>query len=422
MPKHPIALVDCNNFYVSCERIFNPRLNGKPVIVLSNNDGCVIARSNEAKALGIKMGVPFHQIKTLVHHENVTLFSPNFSLYGDMSNRVMATLASFTPNLEIYSVDEAFMTLIGAEDVDAYARHIRKTVLQRLKLPVSIGIASTKTLAKVANHIAKMHSKTGGVVHLSHPDWVEGALRLTPVEEVWGVGRKISKKLKAKGIRTALDLSRAEDHWLLKHFSVVLLRTVYELRETPCIALEVGYSPKKSLMTSRSFGTQIRHLRGMEEAVASYAARGAEKLREEGLVAKSLMVFIQTNPFRPWETQYAPSTVLSLPVATQCTTELIRYALQGLRAIFQEGYGYHKAGVMMLELVPASDIQTNLLDTRDRSRWNNLMQVLDRVNRHYGSGSLRAASEGFGPRWKMRQEHRSKRFTTCWSDLLEIGG
>lgn len=320
MASNYLALVDCNTFYVSCERVFNPSLNHKPVVVLSNNDGCVIARSNEVKALGVKMGVPFYTIKDLIEREQVRVFSPNFALYGDLSNRVMRTLSLFTHELEVYSVDEAFLNLTGQADLDRYARDIRKTVLQWLKIPVSIGVAQTKTLAKVANHIAKKHPQAGGVVVLDSPRLEEGALKLTPVGEVWGVGRRLSKQLEPMGIRTAYDLTQVEDTVLLKHFTVVLVRTVYELRGKSCLGLETLLPPKKSIMTSRSFGHQITELSALSEAVASYAARGGEKLREDRLAAKQLMVFIETNRFRAWERQHAPSVTLSLPVAPNAPT------------------------------------------------------------------------------------------------------
>lgn len=420
MAESYFALVDCNNFYVSCERIFNPRLNGRPVLVLSNNDGCVIARSNEVKAMGVKMGVPFYQVKDLVEREHIVVYSPNFALYGDISHRVMTVLGLFTSDMEVYSVDEAFLKLSDFHQADMQARIIRKTLLQWIKVPVSIGVAQTKTLAKVANHIAKKHLKTGGVVVLDTPQLIEGALKRTPVGEVWGVGRKLTTKLASQGIHTAYDLSMVNDQWLLSKYSVVLARTVYELRGTSCLALDTVLPPKKSIMTSRSFGRQVTELRDLQQAISGYTARGAEKLRQEGLAAKGLCVFIETNRFRSWEPQYSQSATVTMPVATQYTHELIHYARQGLNQVFKHGYGYHKAGVMMLGLAPANEIQTSLLDGQNRETSDRLMQVLDGVNLEHGAGSLRYAAEGMGKRWNMRQEHRSKRFTTHWNELPEV--
>ncbi len=420
MPERVFALLDCNNFYASCERVFNPKLNGKPVLVLSNNDGCVIARSNEVKALGVTMGAPYHEVKHLVPRHGIHVFSPNFALYGDLSNRVMTILSQYSPTVEVYSIDEAFMDLSGIPDVDRYARMIRKTVMQWVKLPVCIGIARTKTLAKVANHIAKKHPLMRGVLDLTDQSLVLGALKLTPVEDVWGVGRQYTKKLAIQGIRTAYDLAHVDDKWLMSNFAVVLMRTVFELRGLPCADLEIEPPPKKNIMTSRSFGRQIHEFKELKEAIATYAARGAEKMRQDGLAAKSLSVFIQTNIFRAWEGQHSDSAIVRLPVPTNCTHELIRHAHLVLEQIYRPGFGYHKAGVMMLELVPDTQIQQNLFDRADRAKWKSLMHTMDLLNLDHGQGIIRYAAEGMEKRWKMKQAHKSQRFTTSWGELLSL--
>jgi DNA polymerase V len=413
------ALVDCNNFYASCERIFNPSLEGKPIVVLSNNDGCIIARSNEAKALGIRMGEPVFKARHLIEQHQVTVFSANFTLYGDISHRVMSTLATFVPEMEVYSVDEAFLDLTGFElhNLDTYGRKIRETVLKWAKVPVSIGIAETKTLAKIAGEIAKTSPKTKGVLDLTRSRHQDRALSLIPVEDVWGVGRRYAEKLRSRRIFTALDLKKADDKWIMKYFPVPLMRTVQELRGVSCLPLEHSPPPKKGIMTSRSFGYPIEHYGELKQAVASYAARTGEKMRQDGLAAQHLMVFITTNRFRPDQPQYSNSTVVHLPVATNCTHELIHYATAGLAQIFKEDYLYKKAGVMALELVYADQIQRNLLDFNDREKWDRLMHALDRVNADFGAGTLRYAAEGLEKRWKMKQEHRSRRYTTHWQDL-----
>ena len=421
MSNRIFALVDCNNFFVSCELVFTPKLIGKPVVVLSNNDGCIISRSNEAKALGIKMGEPFYRVKDLLQKNNVAVFSPNFILYGDLSHRIMVTLAMFASELEVYSIDEAFMNLTGIEDPDRHARHIRKTILQWVKIPVSIGIASTKTLSKVANHLAKHHPPMGGVLDLTDTKLIEGALKLTPVEEVWGVGRRLTKKLQAQGIKTAYDLTQVDDKWIMKHFSVMFMRTVYELRGTPCFPLELCPPPKKNIMTSRSFGRQTGDLKELKQAISTYTARGAEKLRADGLATKTVMVFLRTNKFRPWEEQYANHAMMTLPVATDCTHELIHYAQKALESIHQKGYSYHKCCVLFMDLVPKHEIQGGLFDQKDRERLSSLMVCLDSLSKRHGIGVVRYAAEGLEKRWRMRQEHRSKRYTTVWEELLSIG-
>lgn len=416
-----IALVDCNNFYVSCERVFQPHYNNKPVVVLSNNDGCVISRSDEAKKAGIRMGVPIHEVMPLIEAHHIKMFSANFALYGDFSHRVMTSLAQFSPQVELYSVDEAFIDLsgIGVEALDAYGRAIRQSLLQWVKLPVSVGIAETKTLAKVAAEHAKKSKKAQGVLNLVQSPFLDVALGRLPVSAVWGVGWKTTEKLERRGIKTALQLRDIEDAWVMKHFGVVLMRTVYELRGIPCIPLDLAPAPKKNILTSRSFARAVETLADVKKAVASYTACTAEKLRTDGLATQNLMVYIQTKRFREGAGagQYGNSTVMRLPVATQSTQELIGYALRGLEQIFRPGYQYKKAGVMALDLVPSDQIQQNLLDRQDRAKEERLMKAMDGINRNFGSGTLRYAVEGLEVHWWRRQEHLSPRFTTRWQDI-----
>lgn len=416
------ALVDCNNFYASCERVFNPKLEGRPVIVLSNNDGCAIARSNEAKALGIKMGAPFFKIKDIVERHKVQVFSANFSLYGDLSRRVMATLDTFSPEVEIYSVDEAFINLTGFDchDFDSYGRHIKATVKQWTGIPVSVGIAETKTLAKVAGEFAKKSPKANGVLDLTKSKYQELALHRLPVYEVWGVGRKISEKLNKKGITTALQLRDADDDYILRTFNVCLLRTVLELRGISCLQLELEAKPNKTIACTRSFAELTSDKTFLEQAVSSYTARASERLREQKLATKKLLVFIQTNRFRKSEPQYSRSAEVTLPIATDATPQLIHYARKGLDKIYRPEYRYHKAGVIMLDLIPASEIQTGLFDCVDREKSDRLMITLDRVNQIYGSNTLKYGAEGMGKRWRMKQEKLTPRYTTNWQELVEI--
>lgn len=411
MPSPSIfALVDCNNFYVSCERVFNPRLNHRPVVVLSNNDGCVVARSNEAKALGIPMGIPEFQIRQLIKEHQIAVFSSNYTLYGDMSQRVMETLGTFCPDLEIYSIDEAFLSLTGfaSRNLSDYGRTVRARVKQDTGIPVSVGIAPTKTLAKIAGDIAK--KSEGGVCDLTGADR-ESILAKTAVSDIWGIG-----KAHSHGIRTALQLSEASDQFIRKHMGVVGLRLVMELRDISCLELEQCPPPKKGITCSRSFGRAITALKEMEEAVSSYTSRAAEKLRRERLSVSSLSVFLHTNQFKDTP-QYSNALTFTLPVATDSTPELIAAALNGIRKIWRDGFAYKKAGVMFLSLVPASQIQTSLFDTADRSRAKTLMATMDAINHRFGSGTLQYASSGIAKQWKASFNHCSPAYTTHWDEL-----
>lgn len=418
-----MALVDCNNFYASCERVFNPKLEGRPVVVLSNNDGIVVAASAEAKQRGISLGVPFFKIEHRVRSGEVDAFSSNYTLYADLSRRVMEVLSQFTPEIEIYSIDEAFLDLsrIARCDLATHGRRMRERVLRWTGIPVSVGIAETKALAKIANRFAKRSRKAGGVLDLTGSPHLERALSLTAVEDVWGVGRRYAKFLKSQGIVTALDLRDAEDSWVKKHMSVVGLRLVKELRGEPCITMEDAPSAKQQICVSRSFGRYVRTRREMDEAVAVYATRAAEKLRSQRSAAGAVMVFMMTNRFRD-EPQYADSTVQELPVPSDCTQELIRYALTAAARLFKPGYRFNKAGVVLTSLVPIDQVQLDLFDRVDRDSARRLMRALDTVNTRLGAGTLRSAATGVGQEWRTRFNHRSPRYTTCWHELAEVRG
>ncbi|CAE6778458.1 Y-family DNA polymerase [Nitrospira defluvii] len=412
------ALVDCNNFYASCERVFNPKLDGKPIVVLSNNDGCVVARSNEAKALGIAMGVPEFQIRPLLRAHQVQVFSSNYTLYGDMSQRVMETLEQFCPDLEIYSIDEAFLSLSGftSRNFTKYGRTIRTTVKRWTGLPVSVGIAETKTLAKIANRVAKRTPDTNGVFDLLACPDRDALLGRVPIEDVWGIGRNLIRLLNQHGIMTALQLREADDQWIRKHLGIVGLRLVMELRGISCLDLEECPAPKQSLTCSRAFGQLISTLVDMEEAVSSYTSRVAEKLRHERLAATVVTVCLTTNEFKEGP-QYSNTLTLKLPIATDSTSDLIKSALQGIRTIYREGYRYKKAGVTLTGLVSASQAQADLFDSQDRRKSQRLMSALDAVNDRWGAGTLHYASSGIHKAWKTQFQHRSPAYTTDWTAL-----
>jgi DNA polymerase V len=417
------ALVDCNNFYVSCERVFNPKLAGKPVIVLSNNDGCAISRSNEAKSLGIKMGVPVFQIRDLIKANGVQVYSSNYALYGDMSQRVMQTLAEFTPDIEIYSIDEAFLDLssLTQYDLTDYGHQIRSKTRKWTGIPVSVGIAKTKTLAKIANNLAKKSKKAGGVFNLTSSPYQDKSLEKTKVEDVWGVGPAYSRFLKESGIRNALQLRDADDNLIKKRMGIVGTRLIHELRGVCCYCLDRCPPPKKGITVSRSFKQSIETLNELAEAVAAYVSVGAEKLRKEHSVSGVLMVFLMTNSFKR-ERQYFNLKTIRLSVSTSDTSELIQYAHQGLKEIYRKGYLYKKAGVMFNDLVPESQIQANLFDVKDRNRSVKLMSALDNINIKMGSSTLKYAAVGLrqNKRWRTVFERRSQSYTTNWDQLLEV--
>ena len=427
------ALVDGNNFYVSCERAFRPSLNGLPVVVLSNNDGCAIARSNEAKALGIAMGAPWFKIRHLAESAGLVALSANFALYGDLSDRMMSLAAGLGPHQEIYSIDESFIDVTGVRgNLVERCHKIRARILQWVGIPCGIGIASTKTLAKLANHVAKSAERKPGsypadmaqvcnLAALTQPA-LEAVLAATAVGEVWGVGRRISAQLNAGGITTALDLARLDPAMVRARWSVVLERTVRELQGTCCIELDHAPGRKKEIACTRSFGHFITELSDLTQAVTEFASRTAQKLRQQGSLASQVLVFIRTSPFRP-EAQYSRSTTVPLRRPSADTAVLVAAALAGLQAIYRPGFKYAKAGVMLLELQSEAVQQGELALQRDdelivdRRR---LMSALDGLNQRYGRGTLLMASAGLaGNRraWSMKQERRTPGYTTCWDDL-----
>ena len=416
------ALVDCNNFYASCERVFDPRLEQRPIVVLSNNDGCVIARSNEAKALGIAMGEPAFQKEEVYAKHNVAIFSSNFALYGDMSQRVMRTLAQHSAAMEIYSIDEAFLECGGltADDLDRFGSQLRKTVKQWTGIPVSIGVAPTKTLAKVANHIAKRLPDNSGVCILEKEETIEYCLKKLPVEKLWGVGRRYALFLRSWGINTAWDLRRMPEGWVKDNMTVVGLRLQKELKGEPCIPLEIHHKYKKEIFTSRSFGTMVTELDELKQAVSMYATRCAEKLRTQNSCTNLVEVFLHTNPFRPDLPQYKNVRFVRLPVASNSTLNVVQAALRGLQSIYRTGYQYKKAGVIVSGLVPSNTIQYNLFYPTDEDRHIRLMNAMDKVNDREGRDVLRVAEQGFTRRWTLRQERLSPCYTTRWADFMTI--
>lgn len=416
-----IALVDCNNFYVSCERVFNAKLIARPVVVLSNNDGCVIARSNEAKALGIKMGTPLFQTQHLVEEYDVAVYSSNYALYGDMSHRVMGALQEFTPEVEVYSIDEAFMRLDHdpASSLFSYGLRIKEKVRQWTGIPVSVGIAPTKTLAKIANHLAKKSSGVEGVLDLTGMSEQAEALERTPVGEVWGVGAAYAKLLRARGITTALKLRDADRLWVRKRMTVVGARIVEELRGISCLPMEQCPPQKKSITCSRSFGTSVESLGEMREAVATYMRRAAEKLRRQKLAAGVVTIFINTNRFSK-EPQYSNAITYELAYPTDVTDELLEWAYKGLGQIFREGYRYKKAGVMLNHLVPSDQLTVRLFHNSDFERSRRLAKVIDAINARHGRDTVRYGMAQSNCGWKTKFNWRSSRYTTCLQEVLSI--
>lgn len=416
------ALVDCNNFYVSCERVFDPRLADKPVVVLSNNDGCAVARSNEVKALGVKMGTPWFQMQDLARRHGIIALSSNYPLYGDMSQRVMTILRDFSPEVEVYSVDESFLALEGLASLwPSYTdlgQAIRQRVGQWTGLPVCVGIASTKTLAKLANHLAKTRPEFVGVCDLTAMAELQlaGYLENLDVGEVWGVGRHIAARLQALGIRSALALRQTPPPLIRRHFGVVMERTVSELRGISCLDLEEVVPPRQQIIASRSFGVPVLSHEELREAVSRYMQTAAEKLRQQDSVCSVVHVFIQTNPFRTQEQQYSNGVAVPLTQATDDSRRLVAAALWGLARIYRPGYCYKKAGVMLLDLAPASVRQASLF-SQDNPRAVHLMRVLDGLNAAHGCNTIQLASSGLQPRWAARFDHRTPRYTTRWDEL-----
>lgn len=421
-----IALIDGNNFYVSCERVFQPELEGKPVVVLSNNDGCVVARSQEVRALGVGMGVPWFKLRDLAKQHGIIARSSNYTLYGDMSQRMHAVIGQFAPEQEIYSIDETFLDLTGFNrDLIEYGQQIRQRVGQWTGIPVCVGIGSSKTLAKLANHCAKkahVPSMAHGVTdltQLSNSDLSELFSRIE-VGEVWGVGRRINERLNGMGIQTVQQLKDSSVSRIKNEFNVVLARTVQELNGEACLSLEEIAPPKQQIMSSRSFGQPVFLLEDLNEAVVSYTSRAAEKLRHQNHVAGAIQVFVQTNPFKPKEPQYNKGVTVKLLHPTSNTFQLAEAALYGLNRIYKLGYAYKKAGIMLTDLCPANRVPTDLFsgfDEPETARAKNLMSTLDEINAKMGRGTVRSAGEGVKKAWAMRSDNKSHAYTTEWTQL-----
>lgn len=415
------ALVDCNSFYASCEQLFNPKLRNKPVIVLSNNDGCVIARSKEAKQIGIKMGEPVFKIKAVIETYDVAVYSANFALYGDLSRRVTQVLKGFSPNVEIYSIDEAFLDLTGLKELNEYGQTIRARVLKWVGIATCVGIGQTKTLAKVANHLAKKKDQYNGVCVLETETEIETALNSFPIEDIWGIGRQYSKLLQKHGITTALQFRNLPPDFVKSRMSVVGLRTQKELKGISCFALEEILPPKKAILTSRSFGQSVTELNDLRQSVAVFAASCAEKLRRQNCSAAVVRVFVHTNPHRADETQYHVGREITLSTPSDLSNEIIKHALIALKAIYRPGLRYKKAGVMVMGIVPNNAVQSSLFDPLDRTKQKKIAVVLDNINHRYGRSTVRFGVESGKRKWKMRQQTLSKRFTTNFNELLEVG-
>ncbi len=414
------ALVDCNNFYASCEKLFRPDLKHTPVVVLSNNDGCVVARSREVKQLGIKMGVPFFKLQEEVERHGIVAFSSNYALYADISNRVMITLEELAPKVEIYSIDEAFLDLTGVNhccSLSEFGHQVRETIYDWIGISVGVGIAPTKTLAKLANHAAKTYPATRGVVDLTSRERQRKLMAITPIEEVWGVGRQLSKHLRAIAIDTALKLADVDPKWIKKQFNVALERTVRELNGQSCLSLEDVTPAKKQIISSRSFGERIIDKQVMSEAVASYVSRAAEKLRLQKQFSRSLTVFIRTNPFSDKEPYYSNSATYKFPIPTNDTRDLLKQARLLLGIIWRDGYRYMKAGVMLTDFYDVGVYQPDLFcDAHVRANSKELMKVLDKIN-HSGKGKVWLAGEGIRKSWEIKREHLSPAYTTNWCEL-----
>lgn len=415
------ALIDCNNFYASCERVFRPDLVGKPIVVLSNNDGCVIARSNEAKAIGIPMGAPAFENETLFKEHHVNVFSANFALYGDMSHRVMSILEEYSPEMEIYSIDEAFLKLKNFERFNLYdhGKSMRNKVLRWTGIPVSVGIAPTKSLAKVANRIAKKFpDKTGNVYIIDSEEKKIKALKWLKVEDVWGIGRQHTKRLNAKGIKTAYDFTKMDPYWVQKHMAIVGVRLQKDLNGTPTLDME-NVQPKKNIATTRTFEKNYTKLSDLSERVTTFAVSCSEKLRQQNSCCNSLMIFVHTNWHRKDLQQYSRNIVVKLPFPTNSAIELAKYANLGLQKIFKEGYQYKKAGVIVMDFTPEDVQQLALFENRNEKHIP-LMQVVDKLNASFGQQKVKLGSQDPERVWKMKQERLSPRYTTKLSDIIII--
>ena len=415
------GLCDANNYFCSCERVFNPSLEGRPVVVLSNNDGCVIARSNEAKRLGIKMGDPHFQLRDLIRQHNIAVFSSNFVLYGDMSHRIASLLRKFVPATEVYSIDESFLDFTGMDEsrLDELGHEIARTVKQHTGIPVSLGIAPTKTLAKIASKLCKQYPKLNGCCFMHRPEDIEKVLRKFPVEDVWGVGPRYAKMLRAHGIDTAWDFTQLPPEWVRKKMTVVGLRMWKELRGEPCIGFEQMPAAKQQIATTRTFAHDIADFEGLHQSVAQYVASCAAKLRKQNSVCGEVVVFILTNRHKENTPQYYESRLLKLSVPTDSTLELTKLATGLLKQVFRKGYAYKRAGVILSDIASKTGVQGDIFDQTDRDKHNRLMEAIDRLNASFGRHRVVTAAEGFEP-FKMDRNHLSDKFTTDWGQIIKV--
>ena len=416
------ALADCNNFFASCERVFRPDLQGKPVIVLSNNDGCAVARSNEAKALGIKMGDPFFKIRHILERHNVAVFSGNMALYGDMSQRVRWVLEEFAPAVEVYSIDEAFLDLRGVQgiDFDEYAKRISAECWRQTSIPVSVGVAPSKTLAKIASKLCKQYPKLRGGCYMHRPQDIEKVLRKFPVEDVWGIGRRTSAKLHAMGVKTAWDYVQLPEHAVSRMFGVVGLRTWRELHGQPCIEFEDGFEAKQSICVSRSFATEIKDVEELSEQIANFASSMAEKLRQQRSVVSEMAVFAYTNRFKENEPQTYGNSLVHFDPPTNDQRTIVARAVAAAHEAYRRGYGYKKAGVVATRITQENDVVHSLFeDTEAVEREHRITSALDAINGTYGRGTVKLAAQGSG-HIKSSSEKQSPHYTTRWSDIPTV--
>ena len=416
--KKKIALIDCNSFYVSCERLFNPKIQKVPVVVLSNNDGCVISRSTEAKRIGIKMGEPYFKVKELVKRNNVQIFSSNYALYGDISRRVMKVLKGFSDKIEIYSIDEAFIDLthIKNELAEEYGKKIRERVLKWTGIPTSVGISNTKTLSKVANHVAKKDK--AGVFYLKND--IDEVLKSFNISDVWGVGKQLSKLYLKNGIDNALKLKNISNSWVKKSTNVLGAKTVMELRGIPCIELDTEETKRKSCCVSRSFGKKVQSLEKLKESVTTHCLNASEKIRNDNQTTRSITVFIRTSPFDKNRGYYSNSFTTDLPIATNNSLELVKTAIAGLEKIYKYGYFYQKAGIILSKLNEAGEKELNLLTPILENKSQKLMKAMDLTNSKYGRNVISVAQAGINNSWKMRREHSSRIDTASFDSLPKI--
>ncbi|WP_313025569.1 Y-family DNA polymerase [Pseudomonas lopnurensis] len=416
------ALIDCNSFYCSCERIIQPSLKRRPVVVLSNNDGCIIARTPEVKALGIQMGAPYFQVRDQLAAAGVVVRSSNYTLYADMSNRVMRIIADMVPQVEVYSIDECWADLTGVQDREVLGRAVRARLLREIGMPVGVGISTTKTVTKLANWAAKRWSATGGVVDLTDPARQQKLLRLAPVNEVWGVGRRSASKLAALNISTAWDLAQFNMATLRKTFGVTMERTARELRGVHCLSMNEGPPPKQAICSSKMFGHKLRDLDPIRQALASYVSRAAEKLRDQASLAGALQVSLQTQVYNLDLPRYANAVSIALPAPTDDTRELLRVALAGLEQIYRPGFAYSKCSILLMDLSQRGEVTGDLFAPRPRPGSDRLMSIMDEINQQKGRGTIRIARVPAAPSWGMRREMLSLRATTEWGELIGVRG